>query len=126
MPVVLEYSEPVLVLLQELPGVLEPTIHVGTLSLVVKREYPLPTASPKTYIANEPCGSFVPVTSSASVLQLGNKHPEEVPTTLRSVTLEYAEHGLPVTLVGPQMCTTGLTQSDADGALMFSSTLPAA
>jgi hypothetical protein len=39
------------VLLHEPETELEPTIHVGTLLLVVNREYPMvPTSSPRTYI----------------------------------------------------------------------------
>jgi len=57
-PVVFEYRLPGLVLLHEPETELEPTIHVGTLLLVVNREYPMvPTSSPRTYIPT--CGKHL-------------------------------------------------------------------
>jgi hypothetical protein len=86
---VFEYKAPGL--LQELPGTLFPTPQVGTLGLVVKREYSAvpellepATSSPRTYMPThwsvsllEVPGfdSVVPVTSSRIVLGRGGGEP---------------------------------------------------
>jgi hypothetical protein len=120
-PAVLEYRLPGLVVLHELTGLPEPTIQVGTLLLVVNREYPVvPTASPKTYIptcAFEEPVRVVDVRSSVIVEHL-EVQPELAAMTLKSET---AKEVLPQEL-GLQIWTRALAPPVL-GVLMLNITL---